>query len=223
MQDGMTKAYHSQWLRDRLEIDKMELGARVARTIQKLFKNVLHRNFCGRLLDLGCGDGSFYKSCQKVEGIEAVGIDIMDGVDFERDKLPYEDNTFDIVFMYSVIEHIKDPSNILPEINRILVKGGILVIITPNLDTAQLGFFDDPTHVKPYNPRSIVQLMNMFGFKKEFVGLWTVDKSYKLWQLSEEVQFFYGRILPFRGLNKLAPSFLKGASRTMLCAFAVQK
>ncbi len=223
MQDGMTKAYHYKWLRDRSMIDKIGLSDRVVRTIQRLFDNILHRKFRGSLLDLGCGDGSFCKSCQKVEGIEAVGVDIADGVNFECDKLPYVDNRFNVVFMYSVIEHIKDPSNILSEISRVLTKDGILVMITPNLDTSQLRFFDDPTHVKPYNPRSIVQLMNMFGFKKEFVGLWTVNKSYNLWKLPEQIQFFYGSILPFRGLNKLVPSFLKGASRTMLCAFTVQK
>lgn len=223
MQIGMTRAYHHKWLRDRSMADKIGLSDRAVRTVQRLFENVLHREFRGSLLDLGSGDGSFCKSCQKVKGIQAVGIDIADGVDFECDKLPYEDRQFDIVFMYSVIEHIGEPANILSEIRRVLTEDGILIIITPNLDTARLRFFDDPTHVKPYNPRSITWLMSMFGFQKKFIGLWTVNKSPKLWKLPEYIQFLYGSILPFTGLHKLAPPFLKGASMTMLCAFSVQK
>ena len=125
--------------------------------------------------------------------------------------------------MYAVIEHIKDPANILNEIKRVLTHDGILIIITPNLDKVKFNFFDDPTHVKPYNPRNITWLMSLFGFKKAFVGLWTVNKSPFIWKLPEHIQFFYGNILPFSGFKKMAPSFLKGKSKSILCAFSLQK
>jgi len=219
--DIMT-SYHKKWLKDKSKEDRIILNQRVLLNMKEFFKFVLNRQFKGKLLDLGCGDGSFVKCCQNAD-IDAVGIDISDGVNFEHDKLLYEDSQFDIVFMYSVLEHIHDPSNILNEIKRVLVDKGIVIIITPNLDQVKLNFFDDPTHVRPYNPRSIVWLMNSFDFENLFVGLWTVNKSPLIWKLPERIQFFYGSILPFTGLNKLAPSFLKGKSKAMLCAFSLKK
>lgn len=222
MKHDMKTLYYKKWIKDKSKNDSIALSQRVLLTMRKFFKFVLDHEFKGALLDLGCGDGGFVKCCQNA-GIDAVGIDISNGVNFEYDKLPYKDNQFDIVFMYSVLEHITDPSNILNEIKRTLVNNGIIIIITPNLDQAKFNFFDDLTHVKPYNPRNIVWLMDMFNFKKEFVGSWTVNKSPFIWKMPENIQFFIGRILPFSGLHPFAPSFLKGKSKTMLCAFSCQK
>ncbi|MDD4910396.1 MAG: class I SAM-dependent methyltransferase [Candidatus Omnitrophica bacterium] len=214
--------YHKKWIKEKAKGDNMSLNQRVFSTMEIFFDFVLHRKFRGKILDVGQGDGSFVKCCQRA-GIEAAGIDINDDVNFEHDKLPYEDGQFDIAFLYSVLEHISDPSNLLGEIKRVLVNNGIVVIITPNIDQVKFGFFDDHTHVRPYNPRNIVWLMDSFDFKKAFVGLWTVNKSPYIWRLPEGLQFLYGRILPFTGLNKFAPPFLRGRSKTMLCAFLSQK
>ena len=124
---------------------------------------ILDRQFEGRLLDLGAGDGSFVEFCKRA-GVDAAGIDICNGVNFEYDEVPYENDEFTIVFLYSVPGHINDPSNILNEIRRILAYDGILLVITPNLDSVKLSFFDDPIHVKPYNTKNIAWLMDVFGF-----------------------------------------------------------
>ncbi|OGG71133.1 hypothetical protein A3F27_02205 [Candidatus Kaiserbacteria bacterium RIFCSPHIGHO2_12_FULL_53_13] len=219
--NGTTQAYFNKWLKNP-PTGGTFLNARVYTTIDRFLQHAAKRGFAGNMLDIGCGDGSFVSYC-KEKGLDAHGIDIGDGVDFETDTLPFKDNSFDFALMNSVIEHLKDPANILKETKRVLSHDGILIVITPNLDTVKFGFWDDPTHVRPYNPRNIVWMMNMFDFEKIRVGLWTVGKSSSLWDLPEDWQFQIGRFLPFTGLNKYAPGFLKGKSTTMLCALRVRK
>ena len=53
--------------------------------------------------------------------------------DAERDRFPYDDNTFDLVTWCEVIEHLtENPVHTLAEIHRVLKPGGALVISTPN-------------------------------------------------------------------------------------------
>ena len=87
-----------------------------------------------RLLDVGCGTAvSFLKSISPhiKEGY---------GVDFKvepftsgnictqqmtlADQLPYNDQSFDVVTMLAVLEHIEQEQAILSEIHRVLVPGG---------------------------------------------------------------------------------------------------
>lgn len=54
----------------------------------------------------------------------------------EKDKLPFTDNIFDIVTCSELIEHLPfDPYHMLREVQRVLNKGGILILTTPNLAT----------------------------------------------------------------------------------------
>ncbi|KKW44132.1 MAG: Methyltransferase type 11 [Parcubacteria group bacterium GW2011_GWA2_56_21] len=217
-----TENYFKQWQIDQKKVDVGFLNARLFSTIDRFLRVASGRPLAGRLLDIGCGDGSFV-GYSVGRGLSARGVDIGDGVNFESDVLPFEADSFDIATMFSVIEHLRDPANILSEARRVLASGGVLVIITPNLDTTGSRFWDDPTHVHPYNPRSLTRLMEMSGFETVSLGLWSVGKTSLLWRLPVPLQFFIGRSLPFAGLNKYAPWFLKGRSTTMLGAFRVRK
>jgi SAM-dependent methyltransferase len=56
-------------------------------------------------------------------------------VDIEREKLPLEDNSYDIVMFNEVFEHLHiNPLRILDEIYRVLKKGGILLMSVPNIN-----------------------------------------------------------------------------------------
>lgn len=215
--------YNLLWQKKRQEVDRLYMQERVLKTLKSLFSNLLASDFKGKVLDIGSGDGSFVEVC-KQNGIEAVGVDISDGIDFEKDRAAFKDNDFDFAVMYSVLEHLRDPSNILSETYRILKPHGKLIIITSNFELGSLflcdrDFFIDPTHVHPYNRKSIRLLMKMYNFKERFVGLWTVCKSPLIWKMPETLQFYYGAFLPFRGTARYAPIFLKGKSRSMLCVF----
>lgn len=56
--------------------------------------------------------------------IEKVNLDI--------EKLPYEDNYFDIVFAFEVFEHFANPQHAIEELSRVIVDNGNLIISAPN-------------------------------------------------------------------------------------------
>ena len=101
------------------------------------------------------------------------------------------------------------------EFNRVLKKDGILYITTPNWIYSSDIFYDDPTHVKPYTPKSLESIMNLYNFKniQTFPGLRCKPK----WFYSGRNRFFKGRyLLPFSGNNNFAPNFLKGSAKSII-------
>jgi len=99
----------------------------------------------GRILDIGCGDGSFstrFKEYCKVFGIDisqnAVDLAKKAGIsaykaDISCQELPFDNEYFDIVYMGDVIEHLLDPDFAVCEVARVLRSNGVLVLSTPNL------------------------------------------------------------------------------------------
>jgi SAM-dependent methyltransferase len=98
-------------------------------------------------LDLGCGPGLRDLRLLKEMGLPVlVGIDVgrkpdplvrRDYIgyvcaDVDRHHVPTSDEGFDLVIMDNVIEHIYDPRRLLGECRRVLKKGGILAVLTPN-------------------------------------------------------------------------------------------
>jgi ubiquinone/menaquinone biosynthesis C-methylase UbiE len=220
----VTAAYNQDWQKKSLDAGRLRSQRRVRHALHKLFTQVLKAPFTGDVLDLGCGDGALVNVLNEWEGVRAQGIDIGHGVNFETDALPYPDKKFDIILMYSVIEHVYNPGNLLTEVTRILKPGGKLVVITSNYDQTRplvydRGFYEDPTHVHPYNPTSIDHLMRLYKLRKRFIGVWTIPKTSILWKMPPWWQFTIGALLPFQGTAKYAPFFLKGRSKTMLCVF----
>jgi len=112
----------------------------------RIFRKYLSEN--QTVLDIGCGDGNFaifLKNVLKAKDIfgidiseKAVSLCIKNGINavklnVDDDKLPYENGFFDAIFCGEVIEHLYDPDFLLSEIYRVLKKGGIFLITTPNL------------------------------------------------------------------------------------------
>lgn len=99
-----------------------------------------------RLLDVGCSSGSVLKVARDlgfaVKGVEPAaqaaaaacssGFDVFPGV---LQDAHYEDGQFDLVTLFEVIEHLRNPKELLLEIRRILRPGGLLVLSTGNVDS----------------------------------------------------------------------------------------
>jgi SAM-dependent methyltransferase len=126
------------------------------------------RNVGGaRLLDLGCGDGSFTTELGRASGAgELNGIELVPrfaeqararGVDVQQADLtepfPYPDGHFDVVHSNQVIEHMPDTDHFLRESRRVLAASGTLVCSTNNLASWHnivslvLGWQPPPAHV----------------------------------------------------------------------------
>ncbi len=197
--------------------NRLEDSERVYKTINRLLKfekkNTLIKQ---KVLDLGSGDKAFYNVCLS-KGIDISEIDGAEGIDFEKDKLPFNNETYDVVIFTAIIEHLYNANLVLSEINRILKKEGLLLIITPNITYAIKNFFNDPTHVHPYNPTSLRKILQMNKFKSNKIYPWLVNKSENYWKIP--FKFFIASKIPFRNhtfKNFPIPQFLRGKSTAMI-------
>jgi len=99
-----------------------------------------------KMLEPGCGRGEFLKNFQKL-GLECTGLDCSaetrsllaeSGIPLEvcdvekRGGLPFPDNSFDIVYNKSFLEHLREPDLVLREARRVLKPGGLLLCLVPD-------------------------------------------------------------------------------------------
>jgi SAM-dependent methyltransferase len=109
-----------------------------------------------KVLDIGCGSGEIAHVINEkgyaVSGIDfspvAIELARKQGINSQLADLdngiPFDDNTFNIVWAGDVIEHVFDPIFVLNEINRVLVPGGQLLCTIPydlNIATRLRVFF----------------------------------------------------------------------------------
>ena len=84
--------------------------------------------------------------------------------DCESDIWPYNDNSFDILYSKSFIEHLTDPSCYFKQAYRILKPGGIILSLTPDWEVNYKKFYDDFTHKSPFTYVSLQNIMHYSGF-----------------------------------------------------------
>ena len=99
-----------------------------------------HINPTGKLiLDIGCGRGGYTKKFQDYGG-RVISLDremppVMAAfkafVQGDATKLPFKDNTFDLVFSSSLIEHLPKPQLLLNEVKRVMKKDAIFYLSFP--------------------------------------------------------------------------------------------
>jgi len=111
-----------------------------------LFRDILLRkigseSYC---LDYGAGRGNVAQMNFKGIAKFVAGIDVEEEVfnnpyldeakqiDLKNSIIPYDDNTFDLVFSDNVMEHVQNPSIVFSEISRVLKTGGLFLLKTPN-------------------------------------------------------------------------------------------
>lgn len=146
----------------------------------------------GRLLEVGCAGGAFLSAARKA-GYDVYGVEFSpDAAQFARDhfhlnvitgELPdahFPPNTFDVVYLGDVLEHLPDPVGALAEIHRITTAGGLLAVACPtqtNTLFSRLGFAAygilgkkataslPPYHLFEYRPKSLTNLLRQTGFR----------------------------------------------------------
>jgi SAM-dependent methyltransferase len=144
--------------------------------IDYLYKR-FHLKKGNRILELGVGNGDFLVEFQK-KGLICTGVDIeispltspklkLKKINLSKGKLPFPDRSFDIVYHKSMLEHFyrDEAEQIMKETYRVLKKGGILIILVPDWVSQMETFFEDYTHVHPYDQLAISDLLNIYNFK----------------------------------------------------------
>ncbi|MBI2045844.1 MAG: methyltransferase domain-containing protein [Parcubacteria group bacterium] len=121
--------------------------------LYRIFMNneCAHYTLSGKVVDLGSGvnQASYYRFFQKGKTMEIAALDVGFGsqpseknvsIDFEKDALPYQDNSIDTVLVFNIFEHVYRYSFLLKEIHRILKPGGRMIGAVPFL----VGYHPDP-------------------------------------------------------------------------------
>lgn len=101
----------------------------------------------GKVLDVGCATGYFLEVAQSF-GWEVAGVELsaysagLAAAKFGKqifngtlEQAAYPAATFDLVTLSDLIEHVPDPLAFLNEVRRILKPGGLVVIVTPDLQS----------------------------------------------------------------------------------------
>lgn len=163
------------------------LNQRLFNTYNRIVKKILSRELSGVNIDLGSGDKGFTKYLNKI-GIESFPYDYP-LFDIEKDLLVHGDNSIDFVTLNAVIEHIKTPEHIFLEIKRVLKEDGFVFIRTPNWQMDFKNFYNDPTHVKPYSPQTLKNLLILFNFEVIFLEPGLIEKSWFWWTLPNSIKW----------------------------------
>ncbi len=138
-----------------------------------------------RVLEVGCGDGSFLERIKNHYKIEATGIEfntmavkkaLEKKLDVRQENLlTYSqnyNNYYDLVCSFQVFEHIADVRSFLMAQINCLKQGGKLIISVPNndsflrLDNAN-SLNMPPHHMGLWNKKSLTNLENVFNIKLE--------------------------------------------------------
>jgi SAM-dependent methyltransferase len=96
-----------------------------------------------RILDVGCGVGAFVRRLRefsrRIAGIDVDREHVTEGgrevpglALAVGEHLPFADNTFDVVLLHEVLEHVTDDQATLRETRRVLAPGGKAVVFCPN-------------------------------------------------------------------------------------------
>ena len=216
---NIKKNYFKQKVNSLKNENRRHAAKREVETIIFLLKEFFNFNLNPgfNILDLGSGD-KFLKEEFEGRSISYNDYDIND-LNFEKDKFNDEDNKFDLIISLAVLEHIKDPDLFLSECKRVLKDKSCIFLSTPNWKYSKNNFWDDYTHVKPYSPVSLINILTSKGFND--VEIFPNLRCKSRWWYEGKFKFFKAYyLLPFTGNAKFVPDFLKGKSKGL---FAIAK
>ena len=136
----------------------------------------------GRLLDIGCSIGFFLHLASKRRW-EVTGLELGErasqyarekfGINVRNQTLQgacFADALFDAVAVLGILEHLKRPREFLREVNRVTKPSGVLVAITPNVDSLatkilheKAATFDGRNHLVYFSPATLTRLLEEGG------------------------------------------------------------
>jgi len=181
--DHYDKPYYDDWTKD-------QAHAR-ARMWEKRLDHVELFQTRGRILDVGCGEGSFLRAALRrgwrIDGTELspyaaravsdlLGVKIFCG---ELYHAPYPMHSFDAITVWHVLEHVRDPLAYLLKIKNLLKPGGLLILAVPNVHNIvmqisyrivrghKLKLFspeDRELHLYHFSPKTINSYLEKTGF-----------------------------------------------------------
>lgn len=212
----LNQALFSQYAR---HYDSMARRERLPEDLEKLKRDRLPPWLSeiprdARILDLGCAQGHLLEALRRVGYTRLTGVDLSSELLSSARRLLPEtvrliqadlcewlkeepDESFDVVFLHDVLEHLPRESvvDVLRDIRRVLAPGGRLSVRVPNLAGLSGVFLmaSDFTHVTPFTEISLFQVLEASGFDPHRIVL-----------QSQAPRLFWSWHTPHRALFRLA-------------------
>ncbi|MBF0571337.1 MAG: class I SAM-dependent methyltransferase [Candidatus Omnitrophica bacterium] len=182
--------------------------------ILKVFENEKR----GAVADLGCGDGDYSVALTKM-GFKVIACDLdvkrfkhNGKIDFKvcdvTKQLPFDDASFDFVVLAEVIEHLRNPYQVMQELSRILRPGGKIILSTPNILNLKSRmrflfegcweFFREPPLENSKNPKSVIYNLHLIPWRYHELEYLLADSQF-------EIQTIASSIYDSKGLSFLKP------------------
>ena len=150
-----------------------------------------------RILDYGCGEGNFLEVAKHGGVSDLFGVELNDrgrelakvkGFSVVESIEQFAPQFFDVVYMNDVIEHLRDPVDVLRKIHTLLSPGGILFVVTMNIKGLKArirgkkwDLVTDPTHFYFYDRVSLEYSLKLAGFNRAEEALFVVNFSHHGW------------------------------------------
>jgi len=169
----------------------------------------------GRILDIGAGVGDFL-AVAKNDGWQTIGIEpsekakaiaLKKGVSFENKLSDLENNSFDVITMWHVLEHVPDLENQIAELKRLLKPNGTIIIAVPNFNSFDANYygkfwaaFDVPIHLWHFSKTAIemlfakedLKLIKVLPMKFDSFYVSLLSEKYKTGKMNYIKAFFIG-------------------------------
>jgi SAM-dependent methyltransferase len=169
-----------------------------------------------RLLDIGCGSGLLLREMSRlgwevwgIEPDEAVARSVVRRLGLSSERIflggaefaQFPAESFDLVTMSHVLEHLHDPQLVLRNVHRWLRPHGKLRILVPNVGSLESGMFgrfwfglEVPRHLYHFDPATLYRLLGECGFAIE-----RLVPQFQSATLSGSLSFVLGHVLGRRG------------------------
>lgn len=165
-------------------------------TLSKKLRLVNSLSSISKILDIGCGTGEFLHIC-KQNGWNAYGIEPGEkarnfaienyglNVKKEEEIQVLENNSFDIITLWHVLEHISNIHELRGELKRLLKKDGRLIVAVPSCNSLDANIYgknwaayDVPRHLYHFTPENIKHLFEEAGMQIEKILPMKFDSFY---------------------------------------------
>ena len=151
----------------------------------------------GDVLEIGCGEGRgielFKDKANSYTGLDKIQAVINDlekkypKYSFIKDNIPpfasLDDESFDVVVSFQVIEHIKADRYYLEEIKRVLKPNGVALITTPNIKKT---LTRNPWHIREYTSNQLNTLTSAIFPNVEMKGITGNEKVMKYYEMNKK-------------------------------------
>lgn len=165
----------------------------------------------GKLLDVGAAAGHFMETAIE-RGWDTYGVEPSPyAAEYARTELNltkiynseliekgFDNESFNVITAWDVLEHLKKPLETVQEIHRILKPGGMIFVYVPNYESVEVTICKEKcdtivpdAHLTYFSPKTIRQLLEKAGFHIKFMETKGLDIDHTIFNINNHFEKKY--------------------------------